>query len=139
MPFVVKPHFSSKVKFICPCKQTVGLIFKSRIINAVVHLRVRFRCRLFWIDLKRAASLPHLPQVMLFSNHRDSFKDAVQPTHPSNLISVFLVRCLHSIIVTTCEPPHDKTNKTTVRPAKTQISLDIRPVGSVIAVRSISS
>ena len=26
------------------------------------------------------------------------------------------------------EPPHDKTSKTTVRPAKTQISLGIRPV-----------
>ena len=29
-----------------------------------------------------------------------------------------------------CEPPHDKTNKMTVRPAKTQISLGIRPVWS---------
>ena len=28
------------------------------------------------------------------------------------------------------EPPHDKTNKMTVRPAKTQISLGIRPVWS---------
>ena len=28
------------------------------------------------------------------------------------------------------EPPHDKTNKMTVRPAKTQISLGIRPVRS---------
>ena len=28
------------------------------------------------------------------------------------------------------EPPHDKTNKMTVRPVKTQISLDIRPVWS---------
>ena len=28
------------------------------------------------------------------------------------------------------EPPHDKNNKMTVRPAKTQISLDIRPVWS---------
>ena len=28
------------------------------------------------------------------------------------------------------EPPRDKTNKTTVRPAKTQISLGIRPVWS---------
>ena len=28
----------------------------------------------------------------------------------------------------TCEPPHDKTNKMTVRPAKTQISLGIHPV-----------
>ena len=30
----------------------------------------------------------------------------------------------------TNEPPHDKTNKVTVRPAKTQISLGIRPVWS---------
>ena len=30
----------------------------------------------------------------------------------------------------TVEPPHDKTNKMTVRPAKTQISLGIRPVWS---------
>ena len=29
-----------------------------------------------------------------------------------------------------CEPRHDKTNKVTVRPAKTQISLGIRPVWS---------
>ena len=36
---------------------------------------------------------------------------------------------------TTFGPPHDKTNKMTVRPAKTQISLDIRPVWSVFAVR----
>ena len=28
------------------------------------------------------------------------------------------------------KPPHDKTNKVTVRSAKTQISLGIRPVGS---------
>ena len=28
------------------------------------------------------------------------------------------------------EPPHDKTNKMTLRPAKTQISLGIRPVWS---------
>ena len=30
----------------------------------------------------------------------------------------------------TIEPPHDKTNKMTVRPAKTQMSLGIRPVWS---------
>ena len=30
----------------------------------------------------------------------------------------------------TFEPPHDKTNKMSVRPAKTQISLGIRPVWS---------
>ena len=33
------------------------------------------------------------------------------------------------------EPPRDKTNKVSVRPAKTQISLGIRPVWSVFAVR----
>ena len=31
---------------------------------------------------------------------------------------------------TTCEPRHDKTNKMSVRPAKIQISLGIRPVWS---------
>ena len=31
---------------------------------------------------------------------------------------------------TQCEPRHDKTNKISVRPAKTQISLGIRPVWS---------
>ena len=39
------------------------------------------------------------------------------------------------------EPQHDKTNKMSVRPAKTQISLDIRPVRliRVFAVRSMGS
>ena len=34
------------------------------------------------------------------------------------------------LIAQVCEPRHDKTNKTAVRPAKTQISLGIRPVWS---------
>ena len=33
-------------------------------------------------------------------------------------------------LATVFEPPHDKTNKITLRPAKTQISLGIRPVWS---------
>ena len=37
------------------------------------------------------------------------------------------------------EPQHDKTNKVTVRPAKTQISLGIHPVWSVFAVRLMGS
>ena len=37
------------------------------------------------------------------------------------------------------EPPHDKTNKMTVCPAKTQISLGIHPVWSEFAVRSMGS
>ena len=35
------------------------------------------------------------------------------------------------------EPRHDKTNKMSVRPAKTQISLGIRPVWSIFEVRSM--
>ena len=41
------------------------------------------------------------------------------------MLSIFTV---HTISI--FEPPHDKTNKMTVRPAKTQISLGIRPVCS---------
>ena len=36
----------------------------------------------------------------------------------------------HTMIHQSFEPPHDKTNKMTVHPAKTQISLGIRPVWS---------
>ena len=35
--------------------------------------------------------------------------------------------------------PHDKTNKMTLRPAKTQISLGICPVWSVFTVHSMGS
>ena len=47
--------------------------------------------------------------------------------------------CMHlhgnisNIIYLKNEPPHDKTNKMTVHPGETQISLDIRPVWSVLA------
>ena len=34
----------------------------------------------------------------------------------------------HLVYTKIIEPPHDKTNKMTVRPAKIQISLGIRPV-----------
>ena len=37
------------------------------------------------------------------------------------------------------EPPHDKTNKMTVRLAKTQTRLGIRTVWSVFAERSMGS
>ena len=46
---------------------------------------------------------------------------------------ISLILCL-SVIMTN-EPLHGKTNKLTVRPAKTQISLGIHPVWSVFAVR----
>ena len=37
------------------------------------------------------------------------------------------------------DPPHDKTDKMTVHPSKTQISLGIHPVWSVFAVCSMCS
>ena len=42
----------------------------------------------------------------------------------SRKIAVIIQKCEQ------CEPPHDKTNKMTVRPGKTQISLGIHPVWS---------
>ena len=41
---------------------------------------------------------------------------------------VLLNEQIHSLIKVKDEPPHDKTNKVSVCPAKTQISLGIRPV-----------
>ena len=43
---------------------------------------------------------------------------------------IFNLKSCLCFTVNTNEPPHDKTNKMTVRPVKTQISLGIRPVWS---------
>ena len=51
-------------------------------------------------------------------------------TLPYNIVGGLIFRSL---------PPHNKTNKMTVRPAKTPISLGIRPVWSEFAVRSMGS
>ena len=45
-------------------------------------------------------------------------------------------QCVFLISFYTLEPPHDKTNKMTVRPAKTQTSLGIRPVWSESSLRA---
>ena len=48
--------------------------------------------------------------------------------HQSDVFKVYFAkRYLHRFLCA-FEPRHDKTNKVTVRPAKTQISLGIRPV-----------
>ena len=49
-------------------------------------------------------------------------------------VILFVLSCSSSNRCTAFEPPHDKTNKMSVRPAKTQISLGIRPVWLVFAV-----
>ena len=43
-------------------------------------------------------------------------------------LSIYCAIIMHIMIQNTNEPPRDKTNKVAVRPAKTQISLGIRPV-----------
>ena len=48
-------------------------------------------------------------------------------TFPGYLLSSFFISPKYEI---TNEPPRDKTNNVAVRPAKTQISLGIRPVWS---------
>ena len=55
----------------------------------------------------------------------DDGSDTGRPS-PSRLKTAIKYRCKLTII----EPPHDKTNKMTVHPAKTQISLDMGPVWS---------
>ena len=45
----------------------------------------------------------------------------------------------HGVHCLQIEPPHDKTNKMTVRPAKTQISLGICPVWPIFAVHAMGS
>ena len=53
-----------------------------------------------------------------------------------NMFQMIKKKTLNSIHKnSTNEPRHDKINKMTVRPAKTQISLGIRPVWLVFAVR----
>ena len=50
--------------------------------------------------------------------------------------TVLLLMCIqYPDSLSSYEPRHDRTNKMTVRPAKTQISLGIRPIWSVFAVR----
>ena len=60
-----------------------------------------------------------------------------EPAHQRSLARAF-AGCSHTWS-TEAEPQHDKTNKVTVRPAKTQISMGIRPVWSVFTVRSMGS
>ena len=60
------------------------------------------------------------------------------PRHDANVVAIALCMLLMlnarssiiGITYSSFEPPHDKTNKVAVQPAKTQISLGIRPVWS---------
>ena len=58
------------------------------------------------------------------------FKPSTSGLHQDMRKSNMLSTVLHGLEQPIYEPPHDKTNKMTVCPAKTQISLGIRPVWS---------
>ena len=56
-----------------------------------------------------------------------------------NRINCRQIAEIKKVLICTYEPRHDETNKMSVRPAKTQINLGIRPVWSVFAVCSMRS
>ena len=73
-----------------------------------------------WVDAQADLSLRWAPKSICWFCHAEAH---------------FVVSCFSSLLVITrggllSEPRHDKTNKMSVRPAKTQISLGIRPVRS---------
>ena len=61
------------------------------------------------------------------TNRQIATKKYLQEIHNKNCLQELAVALWSKNII---EPPHDKTRKMTVRPAKTQISLGIRPVWS---------
>ena len=65
----------------------------------------------------------------IFSLPQDAMDRLQHEIHVDNLYMLMLVG-VHRKAAVSCafQPRHDKTNKMSVRPAKTQISLDIRPV-----------
>ena len=76
------------------------------------------------------AKFRHKTTMDMTSCHNDCF--CLLPHCFRNLIyhGILYFRLRGQFLLFTNEPPHDKTNKMTVRPAKTQISLGIRPVWS---------
>ena len=58
----------------------------------------------------------------------DSGKSLLNGTITQATDKMFVIRDPCDFSLRKIEPPHDKINKMTVRPAKTQISLGIRPV-----------
>ena len=70
-------------------------------------------------------------ETLLFESKNDDENDERTNNRRTTEAVEHLVMCV-SLKQSTyvVEPPHDKTNKVSVRPAKTKISLDIRPVRS---------
>ena len=98
-----------------------------------VNIRVDFLCqddhflkRNFpgW-SRKKSSKFP-----ILFPQKEFQTKTSLSLGHLDQIWKMLYKRKYSGVWKTKKEPPHDKTNKITVHPAKTQISLDIRPVWS---------
>ena len=100
-------------------------------VSIELHVATRY-CRNMTEKLLKATLNPNKQQQILSNDfHRTPWFRWVMSYGTSTfkeLMSNTSFSCV--IFVTTFEPPHDKTSKMTLRPAKTQISLGIRPVWS---------
>ena len=105
-------HFVGFVvlRLICTFKFVVCILQKLVFFHKMAIIIVALRQNLDLCNLQRSNKQEHLH--ILFSHLFDCYMDR-QP------------QCYLRTV--RYEPPHDKTNKMTVRPAKTQISLGIRP------------
>ena len=74
--------------------------------------------------------LDHLLNSTEYSSRVRPIKDTGNILSVSRVCFCLILRLSNRVLseVSTSEPPRDKTNKMTVRPAKTQISLGVRPV-----------
>ena len=93
----------------------------------------RLRIKRWWVESQAAPFIvvdkTILQYIFLKTNRRWSFIIFYSLNSlVSGKFSKVYRRC--PIDISLDEPPHDKTNKISVRPAKTQISLGIRPVWS---------
>ena len=84
------------------------------------HLKMRLK-------VKKVIKVPMTGKIILFVWNGEFFVLMVLTEGRVDRLNVVSVDCLIYYIVI-IEPPHDKTNKMTVCPAKTQISMCIRPV-----------
>ena len=85
------------------------------------------------LDLNRPAQLQRLSKSLESLDFTGTILSKQRTTKmlvrdwSAPLLFAYAIRQIFSYRVSN-EPRHDKTNKVTVRPAKTQISLGIRPV-----------
>ena len=111
--------------------------FVVRPAKTQISLGIRPIWSVFAVRMKKAwvRSYPLSAQRRLWSNWADAQADLRLLWAHTHFVGFVMSRLIFIVSFDVenrykYEPPHDKTNKMTVRPAKTQISLGIRPVWS---------